>query len=361
MTSVALVNASGPTDGISFATESYARALVDLGARVAWYQCLDHGRPWNRELPVPLHRVHGFGLPNTTLDMGVNRLWTFPRRLRSLTEEVTFVTDPTLADVAQHHPHAIVNVHDLRPLTKYADRRLTRWAFRRAVPHLRFAHRVLVPSESVRRELTSAGVAPEMIHVVPEISLLGSHPEHLERSFQRVRASGVLRVLSVGTDRPYKNLSLLVRLAQRFAAQDAPPKLEFTIVSKLRRSTARWVESLHLGNLRVVSQLPSLAAAYDDHDVLVQPSLYEGFGRPLVEAMGFGLPILATQLPVMGEVVGDGGFLLPPEPLERWVDALASLRDPATLATWARRSYARSDRYSPERFRQTVATAVLGG
>lgn len=360
MTSVALINASGPTDGVSFGSESYATALSELGVTVSWYQCVDYGRAWARPFPVPGHVVRGLGLPNTTLDMGVNRLWTFPRRVPELRDDIVFLADPTLVDVAPNHPRRAVKVHDLRPLSVYADRRLTRWTFRRAVPRLKRVDRVLAPTRTVQAELLRAGIASERTRVVPEVSLLGDHPDHIARSVARVREEGVLRVLCVGADRPYKNLRLVVRLAELLQRGGDPRRTVFTIVSRLLPATARWVRSLQLGNLRVVSDLPSLAQAYEEHDVLLQPSLYEGFGRPVVEAMGFGLPLVATRIPVMEEVVEDAGKLLPPEPLGPWAEVLVSLRDPAVLEDWARKSYARGVAFSPERFRAAIGAALLG-
>ncbi len=361
MTSVALVNASGPTDSISIATETLAQALLELGATVHWYQCLDAGLAWDRPLPVPWTLVRGVGSPSGVVGMGLNRLWAFPRHLPPLTEELVVLSDPTLGRLVRKHPRVVVQVHDLRPLGRYSDRLLTRLAFRRAVPLLRRASRVLVPSDSVRMELSRLGITSETVRVVPEVSLLPPDPGHVLRSVERIRADGVLRVLSVGTDRPYKNLPLLVRLAQRMAQQPGvASRVEFTLVSRLRPSTRSWIDSLSLDNLRLRAGLPSLAEEYDRADVLLQPSRYEGFGRPLVEAMGYGLPIVATDLPVFREVAGTAATYLSPEPLEPWVEAVTRLTDPTVLAAAAARSAAQSERYGRAAFRSRVAEAVLG-
>ena len=75
-----------------------------------------------------------------------------------------------------------------------------------------------------------------------------------------------------------------------------------------------------------------LRALYREAFALAYPSLYEGFGLPLVEAMASGLPVLASQAASIPEVVGDGGLLLDSHRGGDWTDALVRLATDATLA-----------------------------
>jgi alpha-1,3-rhamnosyl/mannosyltransferase len=59
----------------------------------------------------------------------------------------------------------------------------------------------------------------------------------------------------------------------------------------------------------------------------VFPSRYEGFGAPVLEAMDVGCPVLAADATALPEVVGDGGWLLPPTDVDAWAAALARVRD----------------------------------
>ena len=360
MTSVALVNASGPTDGITSATETYARTLARLGAEVTWYQCLDHGDVWHRDVSVPVRTVRGVGLPNRTLDMGVNRLWGFRRRLGPLPQDVVLLADPTLAGSAAGRRRTIVRVHDLRPLTPFADRRLTRWMFRRALPKLRGAERLLTASAAVAAELAEHAVDPGRVRVVPEMSLLGSHPEHVDASVRRVTSTATLRVLTVGTDRPYKNLRWVGEVARAAAASGGVGRVRFTVVSRLTDRNRRWFRQLGLDDLELVEAAPSMESLYASHDVLLQPSLYEGFGRPVLEALGFGMPVLATRIRSMEELLGPAGRLLDPTRVEPWQEALSALTNPLELAAAGRQALARAQAFSPERFQERLASAVLG-
>lgn len=65
-----------------------------------------------------------------------------------------------------------------------------------------------------------------------------------------------------------------------------------------------------------------LLALYRNAAALVYPSFYEGFGLPLLEAMGSGTPVIASRAACMPEVVGDAGVLLDPGDRAAWTQAI---------------------------------------
>lgn len=353
--SVAIVNASNRADGITKSIEPYFEGLSHLGYDVKWFQCVDfRGDP---RVPTGGVTVPGLGFPSRTLDMGFNRLWVFPHRLSRLSADTVLLADPTLVRVLPSNGRVVVYVHDLRPLSEYADRISTRLMFRNVLPRLKRVWRVVVPSTFVRGQLLSLGFAPEQVHLIPETHDLGYHPEHVERSVRRVAERKETRVLFVGTDRPYKNIELVLELARRM--RDRPGhRYTFTLLSRLRRETRRSIRKYGLSEVRELSEVDSVAQVYDAHDVLVFPSLYEGFGRPLIEAMAFGLPILGSQIDPVAEVVGEGGILLDPRRPEAWAAALSSLEDPAVLSSFARKSLDRGTSYLPARFEGFLIEAL---
>jgi glycosyltransferase involved in cell wall biosynthesis len=356
--SVALVCASARTDGICYAARNIRLALQELSFKVVWYQCVDRGQDW--KIAEMDHAVPGLGVPNATIDMGLNRQWIFPLRLRHIQEQVVLLMDPTLINVARFHPRTVVRVFDLKPLTAHADRQAATWMFRYALPRLRRVPRILVPSNHLAQELAGQGIAAERIRVLPETHALGFHPDHIATSLERIRNTGVVRVIYVATDRPYKNVRFVIRLAERAAKSPGSPTLQFTIVSRLHPETLALVSNLNLPNLTVTREALSMAEVYAANDVLVFPSLHEGFGLPVIEAMAFGLPVVATNVAPLTEVIADGGTLLDPSAPGPWMESLRGFSNPSVYETAARRSFARGENFSPARFREAVDRAFDG-
>ena len=86
-----------------------------------------------------------------------------------------------------------------------------------------------------------------------------------------------------------------------------------------------------------------LAHEFATSDVCAMPSQYEGFGIVYLEAMQFGLPVIASVAGAASEIVSDGidGFVVPPDRPDAVAAALAHLRDPATHARMSSAARAR--------------------
>ncbi len=103
-------------------------------------------------------------------------------------------------------------------------------------------------------------------------------------------------------------------------------------------------DSVHLLGYVPRADLPAL---YAGAVCLVFPSLFEGFGIPLVEAMLVGCPVAASNATSIPEVVGDAAILFDPRDPSDIARAIAAIaRDPTTAAELARRGRARVDRFS---------------
>lgn len=163
-----------------------------------------------------------------------------------------------------------------------------------------------------------------------------------------VRASGpkpppgdTLRLLFVGGDFLRKGGPALVRAHEALVRAGVP--IETTVVSSLAwRSgdvagpqspsvVAAEVERLRRSGIRCVHSLPNaeVLKAMDAAHYLLLPSVNETFGFVCLEAMGAGVPVMATRTYALPEIVGDAGFLfdLPVDGLGKWV-GLARRRSP---------------------------------
>jgi glycosyltransferase involved in cell wall biosynthesis len=222
------------------------------------------------------------------------------------------------------------------------------------------AQLVLTDSVAVQRELMAGGMrTAEASRAIP----LG--PGHLSAEPDAELPAEVPDrfALHVGTFEPRKNLAMLlcaweqlhtslrVRLplvlcgAMGWKNDDLRPILS-------RGEHAGWVI-----NLGYVSDAV-LGALYRRAVLVCCPSLYEGFGLPVLEAMGVGTPVLASDIPVHREVAGAAAVLLPPDDATRWAaEAAALASDEARRCELAARGRSRAGEFSWRRAATDTAAA----
>jgi glycosyltransferase involved in cell wall biosynthesis len=292
-------------------------------------------RLWHRaRLPLPVEVVTGpvdifhspdFTLPPTT------------RRARTLltVHDLSFVRDPGSATPT---------------LRRYLNQVVPRSVAR--------AHHVLADSEATRADLI------ELFHTPPEkVSVLysGVHasfqPVTNEIALSAVRARHGLGhapfILAVGTLQPRKNY---VRLIQAFASVSRlSPGLNLVIVGGkgwLYDSIFAEVERLGLRQRVVFPGFVAdqdLPALYSAARVVAYPSLYEGFGLPILEAMACGTPVVTSTAACLPEVAGDAALLVPPTEVDALATALdRALRDAGLRADLVRRGLERASQFSWE-------------
>ena len=212
--------------------------------------------------------------------------------------------------------------------------------------HTRRADAVVVISDYTRRQaIDRLGLDPARVHVcvpgAPRWSRLGRAPN--------VPADGY--VLFVGTLEPRKNVGRLLDAYERLLAAGAtPPPL--VLAGRATDDAAPWLQRLSQPPLR---GLVTHRGYVDDRDrealyagarLLVLPSLDEGFGLPVLEAMAAGVPVVASTAGAIPEVAGDAGVLVAADDVEALAGALAGLvRDPARAVAYAERGLARARQF----------------
>ncbi len=121
-------------------------------------------------------------------------------------------------------------------------------------------------------------------------------------------------ILAIGSADPRKNISRLVQ-AYSLLTKELRDQYQLVIVwthSFLAGEVSEKVEKLHLaGRVRFLKNVPNddLVVLYNIASLFVFPSLYEGFGLPLLEAMACGAPVIAANNSSIPEIVGDAALL----------------------------------------------------
>lgn len=215
----------------------------------------------------------------------------------------------------------VVSVHDVsfKRYPEYFSWR-DRALFATLLPSsLRRATGILTLSSHTRAELTHffPGLrAP--IHVVPAAPRASFRRREGEAAVPALACAGVRSpfLLAVGSVQPRKNL---VRLVEAFGAlHRMHPEVQLVIVGP-SGFRSDWVQETIVSRglssaVRLLGYVPEedLVGLYNTAIALVYPSVYEGFGLPVVEAMACGRPVIAANTSSLPEVAGDAAILVDP-------------------------------------------------
>ncbi|HEY6183167.1 MAG TPA: glycosyltransferase family 4 protein [Terriglobales bacterium] len=216
---------------------------------------------------------------------------------------------------------------------------------------LMFADQIIVPSQFVRRTLLKAGPLKGSIHVIP----YGAPPIHTTKDKRPTTASKI-KVIFVGMLSQRKGLGYLLRAVEKLG-----PHVELTMIGK-RVGECRALDAA----LRGHRWIPSLS--HDEvlqeirrHDVMVFPSLFEGFGLVVLEAMSCGVPVIATAQGGAPDFLEDGkdGFLVPIRSHEAIAEKLELLmRHRDRLFAMSQAAIRKAAQHSWESYRQHLIHTV---
>ncbi|MDX1662693.1 MAG: glycosyltransferase family 1 protein [Candidatus Promineifilaceae bacterium] len=319
--------------GLGRYSERLARALADLypGEIALFYNRGPEG-----QLPASL-----FHLPRRSVRMGYK-----PWRMAVLMTHLAFGRlDPLLPEARLFHSTehlllplrsvpAVLTVHDLifKLFPEY-QKRLNQWYLNLAMPlYCRRADAIIAVSEASRRDIIEHyDVAPEKVHVVYEAAAPHFRPPSAD-AVARVRQQYQLPddfVVHLSTIEPRKNLGRLVD-ALKQVRRDFP-ELRLVLVGAkgwLYDSFFARLEAEELSDVVVAlgwvpdADLPAILAAAR---LAVQPSLYEGFGLPILEHMASGQVVAASRASSHPEVGGRAAAYFNPHDVEEMATVIRRL------------------------------------
>jgi glycosyltransferase involved in cell wall biosynthesis len=224
-------------------------------------------------------------------------LW-LPRRVRSSQARVVHILDHSYAHLIPRalNKRVVVTCHDLIPLSE-PTQSIGGWLYRRNIANVAKATRVIAISGATRTALMDhLGIAPERIEVLPH---------GIDDAFFSTRWAGgmdPLRILHVGSNASYKRVDLAIEAAIHTATGGV--SVEFWKVGGPLKSDQRQLlrrAGIAYKEFGWVSD-DILPRIYREASVLVFPSSHEGQGKPVMEAMAVGLPVIASSIPPFHEI-----------------------------------------------------------
>lgn len=307
------------------------------------------------------------------LELHLREMWRWPKPVRSVVKSLQRrhfrrLQGTVQADVL--HPTyfgllsqmdwkactqpVVLNVHDLvhehfraemDPQGKTAE------AKRRAIAA---ATAIICGSEHAKADLLEFYHPPEeKITVIP-------HASDLQPVFPAAQATAEPPYfLYVGTRRSYKNFARLLAALRNVVGRYPDVSLRVVGAPFQPSERAQLAQGRLEGHIRHCGYVTDheLASLYRDSVAFVYPSLYEGFGIPLLEAMSCGSVVVASNRTSIPEVVGDAGILFDPDSTDELTEILTSLlKSPEQRWPLIDKGYRRAQQFSWKRTaEQTMA------
>jgi glycosyltransferase involved in cell wall biosynthesis len=238
---------------------------------------------------------------------------------------------------------SVVTIHDVIPLVlPWAFSRRHRWVLAAALGRIRKqAEMVIVPSNAVAEDVVHyLHVERERITVIP----MGCDPR-FHPNGEPARVAAMRRrydlperyILFVGTLEPRKNVKTLLQAFAHVIADKPQDGLQLVIAGgkgwggenyMAMADALRMHDSVRFTGFIEDDHLPDL---YRGALLFVYPSLYEGFGLPVLEAMACGVPVITSNCTALPEVTGDAALLVDPTRPEALAAAMLSLMNDGEL------------------------------
>ncbi len=286
-----------------------------------------------------------------------------PRILDTVQPDLCHYTN-FLAPISESRPY-VVTIHDMGlEVLRHAHPLAKRLYTKRLIPHVAHKARLIITnSEYSKWEIVRyLGIPEDRIRVTP----LAASPQFMPTPNRNVDRP---YFLYVGNLEPRKNVERLIQAFARMPGKD----------HQLVIAGNRWyhgdapeekARSLGLdGRVKFMGYVPreDLPGLFGGATACVYPSLLEGFGLPVVEAMACGTPVITSNNSSMKEVAGDAAFLIDPRDVRQLTEALVTLAENAGLRDdLSRKGLTRASQFSWDKtaaltlqaYRDAVETAA---
>lgn len=300
---------------------------------------------WNWQPELPSEALPGYSRASKLIKRWVPNAYALRRMIEQQrfsrgSAGIDIYHDPSLWPFEFDGP-MVMTLHDLThvhfPETQPKDRLVE--IERHAARSIERAQHILVDSDFIGAEVCRYyGVSAERVTVAPLGHAARFHPRNAEQLAVPLHALGLLSgeyLLCVGTLEPRKNLQLALHAYERLPAT-IRSRYPLVIVGmsgwRTEQLAAPLQRAIASGRVRLLGYQDDLTLAelLAGARLLVFPSLYEGFGLPVLEAMASGTPVLLTRSSALPEVAGEAGTYIDAQDEQVCADAMQRLIDDQT-------------------------------
>jgi glycosyltransferase involved in cell wall biosynthesis len=347
--------------GIGFHTHNLVRELIDLDAENEYF--LYYPAPLLNGMPVPpFGSQHGnvhlrpVRFPQRWAGSRPRLWWDYWLPLQVRRDRLDVYHCPSHFLPALRGTGLVITIHDV---AFFKADNLYRSAMTDSLRHwtkssLGRADRVIALSHNTAADLEELGVERDRIRTIYGGGNLVGEEEIGIDKLDEVRRRYCLPakyVLYVGTLHPRKNIGFLLRAFAEYRKHDRECKLVLVgLLDSAADEIRSLIQELNLERDVIITgyvESWELPLIYKSAEVFVLPSSYEGFGMTVVEAMAYGVPVVAADTSCLHEVLGDAGVLVPANDISALVTALSSIMGDAEYrASMIQRGKLRSEQFS---------------
>lgn len=286
-------------------------------------------------------KIYAFRFPPSFLEVVWNRLHIVPIELFIGKCDIFHTWDWTQPPTTQ--AKTITTIHDfvpfIYPKTQHSKtisvfKQKLYWA------SLECQHFICV-SQNSKNDLTRfyPKISPDKISVIYEAA--ETKFEHFQKLPSDIKQKKISRIssqygldkfiLAQGTREPRKNLDRLVKAFKIFKKNNPTSKVELAISGKYGWGKDVTPSSNH--SIKILGYIPEkdMVALHASALCLAYPSLYEGFGLPIVKSMKVGTPVITSNLSSLPEVAGDAAILIDPTNVDAIAKAIEKIVTSPTL------------------------------
>ncbi|MBW4431539.1 MAG: glycosyltransferase family 4 protein [Pelatocladus maniniholoensis HA4357-MV3] len=302
------------------------------------------------------------------------RFWGFPGKVQKQPGDIFHIIDHSEAHIInwlknQGKP-AFVTCHDLINFFYRNNLQgsvqlpiISSGMWQKSVQTMRYADHIIAVSSTTAKDTAQIlNINCDRIAVVPNAveAIYQPLPKHQAESFRQQHniSPETFCLLNVGSDHPRKNISTILTVVKILKEQGLPIQF-WKAGSDFKPDQKQYIQTHGLENyIKYLGQpdKATLVKIYNAANCLIAPSLHEGFGITIIEAMACGIPVITSQVSAMPEVVDNAGILIDPTNPQEIADAVCRLySDPVYYQELVEKGLSRVKSFTWEKTAEQIA------